>query len=345
MVFTKNSTFKEIMAFTGMEKTLALFFPSTFIDMVPATMGEIPLYVLQEKIRMPWGAPYPSDELLEAANLCADFIVGGVYTMVDLWKGTESDCLRDWDTSVKAWMVAPKRTEGQPRPAVICCPGGAYEMVAMMTEGIGMAQRMTQEGYCAFILSYRVKPDYYPAPQEDLIMAIKYVRKNAEKYNLDPENLMLMGSSAGGHLVGSVAELYKELEPEAMKVLAEKNTGLYNAYKGISVRPDKLCMNYPAISFMNDKVCFDNLSGGREALRDKLSLERHVSGDFPKTYIWVCEDDPLIPCETVRQMAQALKEQGVDHKAHIYPEGGHGCGLAEGTSAQGWMGEMLDFMK
>ena len=346
MAFTKNSTLKEIMSYPNMGKVITLFFPENFIDLIPEELTGTPLAVVHEKIRMPWGVGYLSEELEDAANLSLDIIEGDKYVLVDVWKGAEiKNFVEDGGNIPKAWMIAPKKAEGQPRPAVICCPGGGYQSIALMGEGITLAHKMEQEEYCSFILSYRVCPNYYPAPQEDLVMAIKYVRKNAKKYNLDPENLMLMGSSAGGHLIGSVAENYKELEPELMDKLANENSELARLYKGISVRPDKLCMNYAAISLMDDTVCFDNISGGREELRDKLSLERHVTEDYPKTFLWICEDDDLIDCKVYDQMARALKEHGVEYKMHIYPTGGHGCGLAAGTSAQGWMDEMLAFMK
>ena len=86
---------------------------------------------------------------------------------------------------------------------------------------------MEAQGYRAFILKYRVKPAVYPAPQEDLAKAIRFVREHAEELGVDAGNVMTMGFSAGGHLCASEAALYN----------------------GIA-KPDKICLGYPVISFV-----------------------------------------------------------------------------------------------
>ena len=61
------------------------------------------------------------------------------------------------------------KKEEKNAPCVIICPGGAYNRVAFHNEGIPVAEKMRSLGYQAFILNYRVYPDLYPKPQQDLI--------------------------------------------------------------------------------------------------------------------------------------------------------------------------------
>lgn len=69
-----------------------------------------------------------------------------------------------------------------------------------------------------------------------------------------------------------------------------------------------------------------------------------MDGNYPKTFVCACQDDELVPVSNAVRMGEALKTASVPHKLKIYPTGGHGCGTAEGTSAEPWMSEMLEFM-
>lgn len=135
------------------------------------------------------------------------------------------------------------------RPEVIICPGGGYELLSFDTEGIELAEKMEMAGYIPFILSYRVKPNYYPAPQIDLALAVRYLKVNAEQYGIEPEKIMLMGSSAGGHLCGSYVENYEEINNELNRELDKNGGKQLIRYKDISAAPSMLCLNYSVISF------------------------------------------------------------------------------------------------
>ena len=75
-------------------------------------------------------------------------------------------------------------------------PGGGYEMVSFHNEGLQPAQRMERDGgYKAFILCYRIRPNYYPLPQMDLARAVMYVRAHAVEYQVDPNRIVIVGAS------------------------------------------------------------------------------------------------------------------------------------------------------
>ena len=66
--------------------------------------------------------------------------------------------------------------------------------------------------------------------------------------------------------------------------------------------------------------------------------------DYPKTFVWTCADDSLVPPSNAARMAEALKAQNIPYMLKVYPTGEHGCNVGDGTSAEGWMDEMLAFM-
>ena len=124
------------------------------------------------------------------------------------------------------------------RPLVLICPGGGYEMVSFYNEGLQPAQRMERDGgYKAFILCYRIRPNYYPLPQMDLARAVMYVRAHAAEYQVDPNRIVIVGASAGGHLCASEALLHEELKENVLENLAKfQKADMVEQYRKISAQ-------------------------------------------------------------------------------------------------------------
>lgn len=349
VLFTKNHSIEDILKTDDLRKYIGILFPVMLCDMVPESYKNVPLAVVEQKVKMPWGAPFLADDLVRAANHLEEIIYDRSYEFIPLWKEESADRFLpevEKNSKESVCLMTSNVFTKREKPAVIICPGGGYEVISMYAEGLQMAERMEDAGYKAFILNYRVSPNRYPKPQMDLGMAIKYVRANAEKYHIDPNQIMVIGSSAGGHLCASMTLYSDEIERLLMEELKEEEPHLADRYEGISIKPDKICLNYPVISFMEEahEPSFHALTGTKENLRNKLSVEMHVDNSYPQTFVWACEDDELVPSSNAIRMDKALEDAGVLHELKIYPAGGHGCGLAEGTSAEGWMDEMLIFM-
>lgn len=353
-MYTTENTLDELIEGIKDTKVKAYFslgMPPEFFDLVPEKLKGCSLAEIKERYTMPWGMPYPAEDMAATANFAENMTRGEKYGVFSLWGREDSvpDPLENGKKSVFLLTLHREQDlgQGEKKPAVIVCPGGGYETLSFIGEGISMAERMEKEGYFPFILRYRLSPNRYPAPQEDLALAVKFVRANAERFGIDPHRLMLMGSSAGGHLCASTAALCGEVEGNLMSELRKTMPEKEEEYKDISTRPDSLCLNYAVISFGKESHMgsIQALTGGQDDLREKLSVDKQVSGDFPKTFLWACEDDQLVPVSNTMRMGDALKEHQVPFEMKIYPAGGHGCGLATGTSAEGWFDEMIKFMK
>lgn len=349
MFFLKSNSINEILNTPLLDAYFSLLFPGELLDFVPGDLKDAPLEEVASKVITPWGAPFMADELLYAANAAYAIVNEGKYRFMSLWRNAPTDYIPQLQKNNKesVCLLARNNANSQKRPAAIICPGGGYEMLSAAAEGVAMAEKMDAAGYCPFVLFYRLKPNYYPEPQKDLALAMKYVRANAETFGIDSNNVMVIGSSAGGHLCASFTAYYEDIHEALMKNLESEAPAMAEEYRGISIRPNAVCLNYPVISFMEEthEPSFQALTGGAEELRDKLSIDRHLDAAYPKTFVWACEDDALVPFSNAVRMGEALKKQGVPYRLKIYPTGGHGCGLANGTSAEGWMDEMLEFMK
>lgn len=103
------------------------------------------------------------------------------------------------DQHLQLNLARPKTGSG-PFPAVICIHGGGFR--AGKRDGYdGLCIRLAERGYVAATISYRLAPKYqFPAAVHDTKAAVRWMRANAGKYNIDPERIGVTGGSAGGHL-------------------------------------------------------------------------------------------------------------------------------------------------
>ncbi len=331
MRFTKYHSLDDILRYPGMRDYLHVFYSQYLLDMLPQETWNLPIARAEQIARTPWQEPFSivADQLMDAANLVLDLRENQTRKAISLW---ETDAEAQWNLEKEAeggkekvFLIAPAgiRTGEEKKPAVIICPGGGYEEVCFSGEGTPVMHYMEARGYRAFILRYRTGKDgVYPAPKEDLDRAVRYVRTHADQYGADPGNLMTMGFSAGGHLCALQA------------ALCDRET-----------RPDKVCLAYPVISFGAEAHAgsAQALTGGRAQLREALSVERLVTGDYPPAFVWTCRDDDCVPPSNAVRMGEALKCAGVRHELRVYPSGGHGCALAFSKEAHDWSREMLRF--
>lgn len=205
-------------------------------------------------------------------------------------------------------------------PAIIVCPGGGYTHKADH-EGEPIAKWLNTIGVNAFVLDYRVAPYMHPYPMLDVQRAIRYVRYNCKKFNIDSNRIGVLGFSAGGHLAGISAVHFDFGKVDGDEV------------DKVSCRPDMAVLCYPVITSgkYSHKGSFINLLGenASQELLDYTSIERQVKGNTPPMFLWHTEEDASVPMENSLLMAKALKEKGIEFELHIFPKGRHGLGLRD----------------
>ncbi len=222
-----------------------------------------------------------------------------------------------------------------PRPGVIICPGGAYLNLSD-AEGSPIALEMSARGYQAFVLEYSVgsrvstpTQTRYPAQLIDLAKAIAALRDNAADWNLDPDNIAIMGFSAGGHLCASYATHWHE------SWLADA-VGTNTEY----LRPTAAVLGYPITNYVlqnnafsepipmmiaSNCALFGDANPPKEEL-ERLSPSLHVTQQTPPIFLVHASDDGLVPVGNSLCMAQALSTAGVPYELHIFQQGDHGFG-------------------
>lgn len=336
MRFTKYHSMEDIMNYPDMDRYLKIFYSEYLLSMFPEELKKLPVARVEQVARTPWDEPFsiPADQLMDAVNLVADLFENHTRQAVSLW-GEEGEqwtlAREDAGGKDKVFLIAPagklmQEESGEERkPAVIICPGGGYEEVCFSGEGTPVMHFMEANGFRAFILRYRVGKDgVYPAPQDDLTRAIRYVKDHADIYGVNPEKILTFGASAGGHLCASQAALCTPQD-----------------------RPAGVCLAYPVISFVDDphEGSAQALTGGNDSMREELSAEKLVMPGYPPAFVWTCADDDCVPPSNAVRMGEALKSAGVPCELHIYPSGGHGCALAFSKEAYDWSRAMLEFFR
>lgn len=243
-------------------------------------------------------------------------------------------------------LAVPTPAEISParkRPAILILPGGAYRRTSAR-EGIPVALRFLARGYAAFVLEYSCAPMGFPVSLREAAMAMRYIRENADAYEIDPAMVAAIGFSAGGHLCGTLGTMYDcpevaDIGPAAL------------------LRPDALCLSYPvAVEWgKTHEESFRNLSMGDPALRQRLSLDRLVRPDMPPVFLWHTRDDQTVPCRNAIILAEALDAAGVEFTFHLYRSGRHGLSNGDETvyavynvppmsaDTPTWLGSALSF--
>ena len=225
--------------------------------------------------------------------------------------------------------------------AVVICPGGGYTHLAFEKEGTKVAEWFNSIGITAFVLKYRMPTDLTMknksvGPLQDAQEAIRYVRQNAAKWNIDPNKIGILGFSAGGHLASTASTHYDDKVYES-------------AYK-VSARPDFSLLIYPVISMENEithKGSQTNLLGNNPSkeLIDSFSNEKKVTSKTPPTFLIHATDDTVVIPENSINYYLALKKNGVSAEMHVYEKGGHGFGLGVADTSKFWTRDCEEWLK
>ena len=247
-----------------------------------------------------------------------------LYETIDLYEYFKIP--RNANAGGQLTVYAPSRNgelKEKIRPAAIVCPGGGYGMVSAR-EAEPVCLKFLAAGYAAFCLNYTTHTAY-PVPLIEAAMAAAYVRKNAKKYHVDAEKLCVVGFSAGGHLAGMLAILSNDgAVSAALKGDAEL------AYVNAAVLCYAVVATDPALTHGSTA---NIISGGDEALRERLSLEKRVTKNSAPAFIWHTFEDGHVPVENALRLASAYRAAGAACELHVFEHGIHGLSLANEETA------------
>lgn len=222
---------------------------------------------------------------------------------------------------------------------------------------------LAKGGYVVACIDYRLvgkegtcSPDaIFPAAVQDVKSAVRWLRQNARTYQVDADNIGLIGDSAGGYLA-----LLAGVSKGAKLFANTQNSGPSDAVQAVVDWYGPVDVTEMEIAFTDDacKVEYLDLAdvyrgnanfeityawsrflGG--ALDSKTVLERarkasplsYLDGGDPPVLIIHGADDPLVPAEQHKILAEALKAKGIRNTLITLPGVGHSYGSSSNPNA------------
>ncbi|WP_240489746.1 alpha/beta hydrolase [Actinomadura atramentaria] len=245
------------------------------------------------------------------------------------WRPTAKDARPKTDAGDDRRVAVSTAPGEKPRPAVLLLHGG-YWLEGDKSGWTYFARRLTDEGFAVFASDYRLAGTgadaVWPAQRDDALSALEFVKKNAGRWNVDPDRIVVVGSSAGGMLAtqlgtygegGSLVRGVVALSPVNNPYLAYEDGGVPTA----DARQRKLrravidlvgCTPSP-----EDEECWSRVT-------DADSATHASTGDAPMLLMHAADD--FVPVAHSTGLASALRADGVSVTVKTVPHVGHGTG-------------------
>lgn len=223
-------------------------------------------------------------------------------------------------------LYLPAEQSKEPLPLIIWVHGGAW---LGGNKNNCPARRFARLGYTVASINYRLSQHAtFPAQIEDCKAAVRHLRANADKYNIDPNRFGAWGASAGGHLVallgttGGVREFDKgenlKVSSRIQAVCDYFGPTDFTKMSGFPTQMEHDAPDSPEAKLIGGPVQ-ENKDKCRRA--DPIT---YVTKDDPPFLIVHGDKDPLVPHNQSEILLEALKKAKVKAKLHIVEGGGHG---------------------
>ena len=188
---------------------------------------------------------------------------------------------------------------------VVIVPGGGYYKLSMKYDGFMIGQYLRSIGVSAIVVKYRLPNEHREVPLEDAQAALRYMRTEGATWGVDPQQVGILGSSAGGYLAGHTSNVTPDSEKPAFSIL------IYSVVDGTKRSADR-----GTFGLMLGKNRTD-------AEQESYSLHNLVSPTTPPTLL-LADDDVRVMPEHSMAYYKALKHYGIPAAMHAFPSGGHG---------------------
>ena len=206
---------------------------------------------------------------------------------------------------LSADLFLPEQKPAAPLPLVIVIHGGGWSNRTGDMENI--CHKLTKNGFAALNITYRFAPAYHhPVQVNDVKAVIPWLTENAEKFNLDKNNISVWGYSAGAHL-GFILANQKDLNLKIKSVVVGGIPSYFPYYP-----ESPLITKYMGMKF------YDNPKAWQEA-----SPTSFVSESSPPTFIYHGRDDSLVGIKQAQILDAKLTEAKVKHEFLTIPNRGH----------------------
>lgn len=234
----------------------------------------------------------------------------------------EPTLAKDWwvknihNPSITVYLPPADKATGT---AVVICPGGGHRELVFDAEGRDAALYLNSLGVAAFVLKYRLaREENSPYTLEkhvrdDAYRAMRMVRSNAAKWNVDPQRVGMLGFSAGGEVVALIAY-----------ASGEGNVSSADPVERMNGKPDFQMLVYPG----------------------PLGIPESLPKDAPPAFLLASNDDACCSGPVIT-LLQKYHEAKIPVEAHIFAQGAHGFNMgyrSKLNSIKSWPQRMADWL-
>lgn len=206
--------------------------------------------------------------------------------------------------------VYPTKKTDKPAVALIYNPGGAYKILGIPTKE--HIQKWNDLGITVFVHRYSI-PDQPDKAFQDLQRAVRLVRFNAKKWNIDPNKIGVLGNSAGGHLSARLSQNYDQ-----------------KSYEDIDEADQLSCE--PNFLILQCAAYFHGRPFGKEMDTKTFPFKNKIA----PTFLTYSKDDKF--CKGGIEYEKRLKNAGGSIRLKLFEKGGHGMKNCDWiTPAQKWL--------
>ena len=243
------------------------------------------------------------------------------------------------------WYYPSQKSKSvKDKAAVLIIPGGGYEALWIDKEGVDVAKWLNGLGISAFVLKHRIP--YWEGKEcrsdvalADAQRAMRIIRKNSKKWEINSKKIGVLGFSAGGHLASTLSTHHDQ-------GIRRSNLEI----EKFASRPDFSILIYPVVTMKQPYVHM----GSRKSLIgnapsneivEYFSNEMQVKADTPPAILIHSDNDLGVLVENSVNYYLALRKHKIPAALHVWEDGGHGYGLAKGEGSikdwpnicQNWM--------
>ena len=248
------------------------------------------------------------------------------------------------EKSLKLDLYLPEKAD-KPSPLVVYIHGGGWK--GGNKSGCRISW-MKDHGYAVASISYRFSQEaIFPAQIHDCKAAVRWLRANADKYNIDKNRVAVSGSSAGGHLAAlmgtSGGDSFCEGKVGGNLKYSSKVQAVIDFYGATDfILRSK---TQPHRANKEGSVVYCLLGGGADVKTDlakKASSAYYVTADDPPLLIFHGDKDKTVLLDQSEAIHKVYHSKGLESNLVVIKGGGHG-GKAFFTDANKKL--MLDFLK
>ena len=230
----------------------------------------------------------------------------------------QTDGERYWSIHYPSMTVFPALDPLPGAPLMLVIPGGGYHRNGWLNGGLRISRWLNSLGITAAVLKYRLDEYDYPVQLQDAQRALQILRQRAADFGGSPNNIGVIGGSAGGHLAAHLSTSW------------DLDTGMTTDPLGtVSARPDFQLLLYPVITGHPPYVHMGSLNAVMGASPSAaaiaaFSVDEQVRPETPPAFIVATAADKVVPVANSLLFYQALRQAGVPVDLHLFQEGPHG---------------------